>query len=237
MNAGSPAERHTHRLAAAIVLACVTWGVFLMGSSRLFSGDVPASHRPEPLQMRLIELPPTAPRAPSARPVESQEPHRRNVVPKPAPARTAPASVRPAQTLKQTPPSHYALPSQESEPFAPTAPSHASADDARAASMPDPAPPAAMSNAIGNAQARLISQPLPTLPDDLREQGYQLVAIARFLVHPDGTFDIDLVKATPNPRLNQLLLQALRRWRFSPAMENGHPVASRQDVRVHFNVN
>ncbi|KWK79654.1 hypothetical protein WM16_08975 [Burkholderia ubonensis] len=91
--------------------------------------------------------------------------------------------------------------------------------------------------ASGNAQARLLSQPLPVLPDDLREDGYQAVAVARFLVHADGTFDIDLVKPTPNPRLNQILLETLRRWRFLPAMDNGRPVESRQDVRVHFNVN
>ncbi|KWE50475.1 hypothetical protein WL76_18750 [Burkholderia ubonensis] len=91
--------------------------------------------------------------------------------------------------------------------------------------------------ASGNAQARLLSQPLPVLPDDLREDGYQAVAVARFLVHADGTFDIDLVKPTPNPRLNQILLETLRRWRFFPAMDNGRPVESRQDVRVHFNVN
>lgn len=83
----------------------------------------------------------------------------------------------------------------------------------------------------------MISQPLPVLPDDLREDGYQAVAVARFLVHADGTFDIDLVKPTANPRLNQILLETLRRWRFFPAMENGRPVESRQDVRVHFNVN
>jgi periplasmic protein TonB len=107
------------------------------------------------------------------------------------------------------------------------------------------APPASATNAesdpthsvsSGNAQARLISQALPTLPDDLPEEGYQAVAVARFLVHADGTFDIDLIKPTRNPRLNQILLETLRRWRFFPAMENGRPVESRQDVRVHFNV-
>lgn len=93
------------------------------------------------------------------------------------------------------------------------------------------------SAAAGNAQARLISQPLPVLPNDLREDGYQAVAVARFLVHADGTFDIDLVKPTSNPRLNQILLETLRRWRFFPAVESGRPVESQQDVRVHFNVN
>lgn len=85
-------------------------------------------------------------------------------------------------------------------------------------------------------QARLLSQPLPVLPDDLREVAYRAVAVARFTIHVDGTFDVELVKPTQNPRLNQILLATLRDWRFFPAMDNGHPVESHQDVRVHFNV-
>ncbi|WGS52598.1 TonB family protein [Paraburkholderia sp. D15] len=88
----------------------------------------------------------------------------------------------------------------------------------------------------GDTTARAIAQPLPELPDDLRDQAYRTVATARFTIHADGSIDVDLVKATPNPRLNQLLLEVLRKWRFSPAMQAGHPMESRQDIRVHFNV-
>ncbi|WP_235012407.1 TonB family protein [Caballeronia catudaia] len=88
----------------------------------------------------------------------------------------------------------------------------------------------------GPTQARLLSQPLPVLPDDLREVAYQAVAVARFDVHGDGSFDVELVRPTQNPRLNQILLETLRKWRFFPAMENGHPIESHQDLRVHFNV-
>lgn len=88
----------------------------------------------------------------------------------------------------------------------------------------------------GLTQARLLSQPLPMLPDDLREVAYQAVAVARFAVHSDGSFDVELVKPTQNPRLNQILLETLRKWRFFPATENGRPIESHQDVRVHFNV-
>ena len=233
-------ERYGYRFAAAIALACATWGVFLVSWSRLISGDAPASHRPQAMQMQLVELPPAAALAPSAKPATPADSPRRDFVPKPVPARPVLAPARPAHLPRpvRAAPSRDPLPSQETQqPSAQSPSAQASADDARAASRSDPEPAAASSGAAGNAQARLISQPLPTLPDDLREQGYQLVAIARFLIHADGTFDIDLVKATPNPRLNQLLLQALRRWRFSPAMENGHAIESRQDVRVHFNVN
>ncbi|MFL9918938.1 energy transducer TonB [Paraburkholderia fungorum] len=89
----------------------------------------------------------------------------------------------------------------------------------------------------GDTSAHAIAQPLPELPDDLRDQAYQTIATARFMIHADGSVDVELIKPTPNPRLNQILLEALRKWRFFPAMQAGHPVESRQDVRVHFNVN
>jgi len=92
------------------------------------------------------------------------------------------------------------------------------------------------SSGAGTTQARLISQPLPVLPDDLREDAYRAEAVARFDVHADGSVEVELVKPTQNPRLNQILLEALHKWRFFPAMENGRPIDSHQDVRVHFNV-
>lgn len=77
---------------------------------------------------------------------------------------------------------------------------------------------------------------MPVLPDDLRESAYQAIALARFTIHPDGSVDVALVRPTQNPRLNQLLLETLRNWRFFPALKDGHPVESEQDIRVHFNV-
>ncbi|TKC92519.1 TonB family protein [Trinickia terrae] len=77
---------------------------------------------------------------------------------------------------------------------------------------------------------------MPELPDDLREDAYRAEAVARFSVHADGSTEVELLKATQNPRLNQVLLQALHRWRFFPAMRDGRPVDSHLDVRVHFNV-
>jgi periplasmic protein TonB len=92
------------------------------------------------------------------------------------------------------------------------------------------------STSAGNGPAHAILQPLPSLPDDLREDAFQAVATARFSVHRDGSVDVELIKPTHNPRLNQLLLDALKKWRFFPAMKNGEAVESTQDIRVHFNV-
>ncbi|MGU7772071.1 TonB family protein [Burkholderia sp. MR1-5-21] len=238
---GTLPERNGGRLAVAIVLAAAIWGAFLVNAMRLFSGNELAPRAPENIQMQLVELPPPAPPVQAAPPATHAEPKAaplRSVPPKPVPVRQAPPPVRPATPVKRieaTPP-HDAQPVQQPGAPTPSQASHAAPDEARAASATHAESAATHSTASGSAQARLLSQPLPVLPDDLREQGYQAVAVARFLVHADGTFDIDLVKPTPNPRLNQILLETLRRWRFFPAMDNGRPVESRQDVRVHFNV-
>jgi protein TonB len=78
---------------------------------------------------------------------------------------------------------------------------------------------------------------LPEVPDDLRELALSTVALARLHIHVDGTVTVELLQATPDPRLNQRVLQTLRNWRFVPARQDGHAVASELDVRVHFNVN
>ncbi|WP_233410060.1 MULTISPECIES: energy transducer TonB [Burkholderia] len=238
LESGSPPDRYGRRFAGTIALASVIWGAFLVSSTRLFSGDEPAPYAPDSIQMQVVELPPSAPPTTHAKskaaPIE-------NTVSKPVPLRPAQAlaPVRPAAAAKRFDPasSHDALLTQQPTASPETQTAHATLDDARSASTTKADSATTHSASAGNAQARLISQPLPELPDDLREQGYQAMAVARFFVHADGTFDIDLVKPTQNPRLNQILLETLRRWRFFPAMENGHPVESQQDVRVHFNVN
>ncbi|MEX3993405.1 energy transducer TonB [Paraburkholderia sp. EG286A] len=98
------------------------------------------------------------------------------------------------------------------------------------------APSGTASAASGDTTAHPLIQPLPVLPDDLRESAYRAIALARFTIHPDGSVDVALVKPTQNPRLNQLLLETLRNWHFFPAMKQGHPVESEQDIRVHFNI-
>lgn len=74
--------------------------------------------------------------------------------------------------------------------------------------------------------AQAITQPLPVIPDDLREDALNDTATARFHIAIDGSVTVDLVKPTQNPRLNRLLLDTLRNWKFFPAMKEGKPVPS-----------
>ncbi len=74
--------------------------------------------------------------------------------------------------------------------------------------------------------ARAIYAPTPVIPDDLREDVMQTEAVAHFNVSFDGTSEVTLAKPTSSPRLNQVLLDALKQWKFFPAVKNGVAIAS-----------
>ena len=224
------------RIALAVLVALVVWIGFLfqLGS---WLGTTPSMHTPDkPLEMRVVELdPPQAPvahttPAPIA-PAKSQQP----ADPRPhvsAQARTTPPvpSKPDVRSTQSATPAQSAPTAQEPKPAAePPARAAGPSSEERANATPS-------ATSSGDATARAIAQPLPELPDDLRDQAYQTVAIARFAIHVDGSVDVELIKPTANPRLNQILLETLRKWRFFPAMQAGHPIESRQDIRVHFNV-
>ena len=80
--------------------------------------------------------------------------------------------------------------------------------------------------------ARAVVKPMPEIPDALRHRNLDLIAVARFRVAADGSADVDLVTATPDPGLNRALLEALRQWRFFPAMADGKPVTSTLELRI-----
>ncbi|CAB3790111.1 energy transducer TonB [Pararobbsia alpina] len=203
---------------------------------------------PPPLDAQLVEIAP-APRASTPAPAPASPPA-------PAPAQLAHST--PAANVKHaTPPAvHHSTPVHEepsqhaATPVAPPATPSPIAEPSAAPSPVPTAPPVSdtssasatnrspaatdlAANGSGHTGARAITQPLPEIPDDLREAAYHAIALARFTIHPDGSVDVELLQPTQQPRLNQLLLASLHNWRFFPATENGKPVESHQDVRVH----
>lgn len=144
----------------------------------------------------------------------------------PPPPSQQPSQRKPeVQSAAQGAPAPFAPQSTQENTAGPASAQAASTDDASARSA-----------APSDSAAHSIAQPLPELPDDLREQSYEAVALARFVIHVDGSVGVELIKPTPIPRLNQILLDTLRKWRFFPAMQGGHPVESIQEIRVRFNV-
>jgi protein TonB len=84
--------------------------------------------------------------------------------------------------------------------------------------------------------ARAIFKPLPEIPEALRRRDLDLVAVARFHVAANGAAEVELIVPTSDAALNRALLEALRRWRFFPAMAQGRPVASAVEIRIPISV-
>jgi protein TonB len=70
----------------------------------------------------------------------------------------------------------------------------------------------------------------------LREEAIQTVAVARFKVTYDGQVQVALTTPTESPRLNELLLETLKQWRFFPAMKSGVAIDSQFDLRIPISV-
>ena len=208
-----PWRRLPWTLAAAMLISALLMSEF----GRLMSRPEPLPE-PKPIEAQLIELSPPEPPPPRPEPVRVSKPV--------APPRREPVPQKPQVNLpRETAPAPEPAKPQEQLP-----------------ALPQPAPPvsapAARSSAIdtGNMGAQAIDKPLPKIPDDLREQAFTVTAVARFRIAADGTATVELATPTPNPRLNRLLLDSLRNWKFFPAMKDGRPVASVQELRVQFEV-
>jgi protein TonB len=72
----------------------------------------------------------------------------------------------------------------------------------------------------------------PPMSVELGEQG---VVVVQMQIAPDGhVAAVGVLQTSGYPRLDEATLAALRKWRFTPAMENGQPVPSQQVLPVRF---
>jgi periplasmic protein TonB len=86
--------------------------------------------------------------------------------------------------------------------------------------------------ASGGTGPTAIYAPAPTIPDDMRDEVLEAVAVAHFRVLHDGRVIVSLPKPTDFSRLNDIILDTLREWRFRPAMNKGVAVDSEAEVRL-----
>jgi protein TonB len=87
-----------------------------------------------------------------------------------------------------------------------------------------------------NSAARAIVQPKPQIPEDLRVGAFISAALVRFHIAVDGSAEVELAKPTQEPRLNRILLDTLKKWRFMPAIKSGKPVPSIEEILVKIEV-
>ncbi|MGA7749659.1 MAG: energy transducer TonB [Gallionella sp.] len=143
----------------------------------------------------------------------------------------APAQAQPQVRQKTIVQPHIEPAVQQEQPSAITPPPSPTVPPVTA---PPPGKPVAMNE---NRGAQALIQPLPTIPDELREEAMNETATASFQIAADGSATVVLVKPTQNPRLNRLLLDTLKNWKFIPAIKEGQPVPSVEVMIIRMHVN
>jgi protein TonB len=219
--------------------ALLLWAILLMGFAVLLRSTARPLQSIEPLDARLLEIP--APAAPGGLQGALEN---KTAPPLPAPPR------QPQPQVERRPQVAPGLRPRERKPTAPTVFDTHGAHTAPSASESAPSdqppaegkPAAAGSGSAGRSEAtglgsdnigaRAIYAPVPRIPDELREDVLQAVAVAHFQVTYDGIATVALTQPTTNPRLNALLLDSLQKWRFLPAVRRGVAIDSAFDVRI-----
>ena len=237
------------RLVWIIPLSLILWTALLTIFAVLLERTSPPPPELAPAEVRIVELPPTVglqggskvqhPAAAPAKPTLERakpKPHIRirraatpparlhRVKPKVPPAPLAPPSA--GETAKEVSESHEAHTAGEGSSAPMQKPGAGSGPGAGNGAGPG-------SDSSG---ARAIYAPKPVIPDDLREEAFQTVAVARFKVTYDGQVQVTLITPTESPQLNELLLETLKQWRFFPAMKSGVAVNSQFDLRIPISV-
>jgi protein TonB len=120
------------------------------------------------------------------------------------------------ETPAQPPPHIIQAPPPPPAPPAPAAPSEI---DAGPATAPQP-----------------IQMPAPPYPPEALRNGESGTVLLRVHVGPDGVpYAVDLVQSSRSRALDRAAADAVRRWRFRPAMRGGQPVAGEIQVPIAFN--
>jgi protein TonB len=199
---------------------------------------------PSPIDAQLIEVPapvaaetiepgpPAAVEQPEPPPpvVPRQVPEKPKVTPRPRP-KPAPQKSKVLTSAAPDSPGNALTAPMENAPAAENTSSNSSSQTGSY----DPHG-SSQSGLHGNSGARAIVQPMPKIPDDLRAEAFKSSALARFHIAVDGSAEVELAKPTPIPRLNRILLDSLKKWRFMPAIQSGRPVASVEEILVKIEV-
>ncbi len=100
---------------------------------------------------------------------------------------------------------------------------------------PPPAPKPVPRGPTKDSEA--ISTVQPNIPDDLRQQDFKTFVRVKVNIQPDGSFNVTLRTSSGNAEIDKLVLDALNKWRWKPALRDGSAVESTQLFKFEFEVN
>jgi periplasmic protein TonB len=232
-------DEPARRLLWIIPLSIAIWAIVLSGFSLiLMRTKLMPQEDLKPIEARLIDIPKAAGlqgNGGATHPAAPAIPHPKLApVVKPHPV----AHVKKAAPLPPVIRSTYGTEKSTEAPSVGEAPGTGKATETESSEGSDSGTGEGSGGGIGTdtVGARAIYSPTPVIPDDLREDVMQTEAVARFNVSFDGVSEVTLEKPTSNPRLNQVLLDTLKQWKFFPAVKNGVAIASSFEVRIPISV-
>lgn len=99
------------------------------------------------------------------------------------------------------------------------------------ASAPAPRPVASMTT----AQPQPISSPAPQYPAQALRRGEQGTVMISARIGPDGVpVSVDVARSSGSRTLDRAAVDAVRRWRFRPALADGQPTTGQVQVPISF---
>lgn len=209
-----------------LVILCLVIAVHLTGLAVAMAVSTPpvAEPVPPPTIMAVLLSTPKAEPAPQPvkiKPVEPVKPVvkvRPKPVPKPKPLPKAP----PSERAVQAPP----------EPAVKTV----TKKTAPAATQPVKAQPAPV--LPPSAEAKGLQNPAPVYPQMSRKKKEQGTVWLLLEVKADGTVgDISIKQSSGFSRLDQAARQAVKKWQFEPAKQNGKAIDFWYEMPVNFSLN
>ena len=110
--------------------------------------------------------------------------------------------------------------------------------DAPQAPPPPAAPAPAAAPAVADSATPVpLSQPAPRYPRGALRSGIEGTVQVQVDVGPDGVpTSVALASGSGSRELDRAAMDAVRRWRFTPAMANGQPTTGRVTVPIKFTV-
>ena len=86
----------------------------------------------------------------------------------------------------------------------------------------------------GDRKAKVIYRVEPEYPEDARAKKIEGTVLLGFTIDHEGLPQGIQVKRSLYPSLDQSAIEAVRKWRFEPALKNGQPVSMWVTVEVYF---
>ena len=101
---------------------------------------------------------------------------------------------------------------------------------------PEPAPKPEPKRKGPTKEAEPTDEAKPEIPDDLKRGSYKSFVRVKVEVSEDGSFTPILRTSSGNDELDRRVLDALKRWKWKPALKDGVPVKSTQLFKFEFEV-